>query len=290
MTTHTGDVPTVALTGVTAGLGRATVAALAHQGANLVLLARDPDKAAAVADQARASGSARVEVIACDLSLMASVRAAVAELAERGIAIDTLVNDAAVATPTRAMTSEGNELMLATNYLGPCLLTRLILADLPNGRPFRLIGVGGPLKAAPDLADLDSTAAFAVGQAFERSKTALNLFIAAVPRHVPRFDLRAVIYSPGLMKTGLSATLAASMNPVVRALAGRALPDPATRADGLAALVLATDLAGVDPGSLVDSHGKVTPMPLRDDIDLQDALWEVTSQRLGLGDGSRPTA
>ena len=271
----------VAITGATAGLGRATVSALALKGASLVLLARNVDKAKAVSRQARTAGAGPVEVIECDLSVMSSVRQAVAELNERGIAVDVLVNDAVVATPTRTTTSEGHEMMLATNYLGPCLLTRLILAGLPQGQPFRLITVGGALKAKPDLEDLESAKDFSVGSTFERSKTALNLFTAAAPRRFETVDLRAVIFTPGLMKTGLSATLAAAMNPVARA-ATRVLPSPVKQAQGLAGLVLSPSIGDALPGTLIDSSGKTSMMPLHDDIELQDALWELTSQYLGI--------
>ena len=274
--------PTVAMAGATAGLGRATVPLLAGRGAHLVLLARNIDKAAVVANEARQAGASQVHVVECDLSLGSSVRHAAAELAARGIVPNVIVNDAAVATPTRTVTAEGSELMLATNYLGPCLLTRLILADLPDGSSVRLISVGGPLDAKPDLDDLDSEHSFAFMKAFERSKTALNLFTVAVPRHVHAVDVHVAIYSPGLMKTGLSATMAGALARVAEKVAGLVLANPAEAAAGLANLILSTDLGGTAPGTLFDRHGKATPMPLIHDIDLQEALWQLTSQRLGM--------
>ncbi|MCL2490768.1 MAG: SDR family NAD(P)-dependent oxidoreductase [Propionibacteriaceae bacterium] len=272
---------TVAMTGVTAGLGRATVPLLARRGVRLVLLARNLDKAKAVAADARKAGSPQVEVVECDLSLMASVRQAVVELAARNVGVDVIVNDAAMVTSTRQVTVEGNELMLATNYLGPCLLSRLILDGLPEGSPVRLVSVGGPLEAKPDLTDLDCAESFSLKVAFERSKTALNLFTAAVPSHVGA-AVQSAIYSPGLMRTGLSATIAGAMNRLAGGLAGHVLPEPAGLADGLARLVLDTDLDGARPGTLFNSHGKASPMPLADDVGLQEALWKATSARLGL--------
>jgi len=272
--------PTVTMTGATAGLGRATVQLLASRGTHLVLLARNMEKAAAVADEARQAGASQIDVIECDLSLSASVRQAANELAARKIVTNVIVNDAAVATPTRTVTAEGSELMLATNYLGPCLLTRLILDSLPDGSSAKLISVGGPLDAKPDLDDLDSKGSFSFMKVFERSKTALNLFTAAVARHVQTVDVQAVIYSPGLMKTNLSATMAGALARVAKTVAGLVLADPAQAADGLANLIMFTDLR--DAGTLVDRHGKSIPMPLRDDINLQDALWQATSQRLGM--------
>ena len=277
--TSTDNTPIVAITGATAGLGLATMKLLAARGARLVLLTRHPEAATAAASDA---GANQVDVIPCDLSLMSSVRQAAADLAALGRPIDVMINDAAIVTSTRILTAEGNETMLATNYLGPALLTRLILDALPADHPVKLIAVGGPLNAVPDLDDLDSAQSFATRTAFERSKTALNLFTAAVPRHVGMPNLRAVIYSPGLMKTNLSATIASSMVRAVGTLATKMLPNPAERAEGLAELVASTNLDDAAPGTLFSSKGEATPMPLIDDIDLQDKLWVLTSQRLGL--------
>jgi len=267
------------MTGATAGLGRATVMALGRRGANLVLLARNTDAARLVAIEAAQTGAPNIEVIECDLGRMSSVRRAAAELIARVGTIDALVHVAAVVTPTRAVTAEGNEMMLATNYLGPWLLTNLLIGSQLGDSGLRLISVGGPLDAKPDLADLDSEHEFSFMKTFERTKTALNLFTAAAPRHCAA-DLRAVIYSPGLMKTGLSATVAKAMARPVGTLAGRLLPDPDGSAEGLADLILSTDLKNVAPGTLFDRHGKASPMPLLDDVSLQDALWGLTSQLL----------
>ncbi|MCL2652536.1 MAG: SDR family NAD(P)-dependent oxidoreductase [Propionibacteriaceae bacterium] len=268
---------TIVMTGATAGLGRAAVPLLAGRGVRLVLLARNQHKAADIAADARQAGAAQVDVIECDLSLASSVRQAAAELS--GVTVDVIVHDAAVVTPTRTVTAEGSETMLATNYLGPCLLTRLMLAGRPAESPLRLISVGGPLNAKPDLDDLDSEQSFAFMPAFERSKTALNLFTAAVPRHAG--NVTAVVYSPGLMKTGLSATVARGMGRIAKSVSGLVLANPAEPAKGLANLVFA-DLTDTPPGTLFDRHGKPSPIPLQDDVALQDALWQLTSRRLGL--------
>ena len=114
---------TILISGVTSGIGRATALGLAARGSDLVLLARDRARAEDVATPARAAGAAGAEVLDCDLSLMASVREAVAEFKRRRDRLDVLINDAAVFLGSRDVTSEGHERMLATNYLGPFLLT-----------------------------------------------------------------------------------------------------------------------------------------------------------------------
>ena len=281
MSQISGDTPTVVLTGVTGGLGRASVVNLARRGAHLVLLARNPEAAARVAAEADAAGSASVDVVECDLSVMSSVRSAAADIAARPGRPDVLVSIAAAVAPVRTVTAEGNELMLATNYVGPWLLTQLVLGSLPQNSGFRFIAVGGPLKTKPDLADLDCAQGFAPLKAFERSKTALNLFTAAAPRH-SAIDLRAVIYAPGLMKTGLSATLTSATAGPAGTLMGKFLPSPAGSAEGLASLIWSTDLSDVAAGTVFDRHGKTSPMPLLNEVSLQENLWEQTRRRLDM--------
>ena len=77
----------------------------------------------------------RAQVLDCALSLMASVSQAVAEFKRRHDRLDVLVNDAAVFLSGRDVTSEGHERMLATNYLGPFLLTISCSTDSRPGAP-----------------------------------------------------------------------------------------------------------------------------------------------------------
>ena len=126
---------TILISGATSGIGRATALELAARGSGLVILARDRARGEAIAILARTAGAASAEVLVCDLSLMASVREAVAEFERRHDRLDVLINDAAVFLSRRDVTSEGHERMIATNYLGPFLLTNLLLDRLAAGPP-----------------------------------------------------------------------------------------------------------------------------------------------------------
>ena len=61
-----------------------------------------------------------------DLSSIASVRAAARELNRTAGHIDALLNIASVFTSRYQKSVDGFELMLATNHLGPFLLTNLL--------------------------------------------------------------------------------------------------------------------------------------------------------------------
>jgi 3-oxoacyl-[acyl-carrier protein] reductase len=82
------------VTGGSAGMGYASAKALAEQGVNVVLIARDPDKLAAARDTLTASTSAEVEIIAGDVREKWLAQKAVNLANERWGHVDILVNNA----------------------------------------------------------------------------------------------------------------------------------------------------------------------------------------------------
>jgi dehydrogenase/reductase SDR family member 12 len=120
----------VVITGAGGGLGRAAAAAMARGGAELVLLVRDPDRAADTAAALRATGAA-VRLVRCDLADLDQVRAAAGEITDR---VDVLVHNAGVLPDGRTESPQGHELTLATHVLGPLLLSELLRPVLAGGR------------------------------------------------------------------------------------------------------------------------------------------------------------
>ena len=157
------DGRTVLITGPTSGIGEAAAQELALLGARVVLLARNLDKAADT--QARiqravtAAGGDRtadLAVVRCDVSSLASVRDAVAQLEEQDERVDVLVHNAGAMPSERTVTDEGLELAFATNVLGPFLLTALLEKRLRAAAPARVITVssGGMYAQKLDADDL----------------------------------------------------------------------------------------------------------------------------------------
>ena len=80
------------VSGSTSGVGLAAVRRLARAGAHIVMLVRNPGKAAAVQRELLAHTHAPVEVILADFSDLASVRAAAEVLHRNYPRIDVLIN------------------------------------------------------------------------------------------------------------------------------------------------------------------------------------------------------
>jgi len=274
-----GKAPTILVTGATSGIGRAAALGLAARGVDLVLPVRDRSRGEEVAVLARQAGAASVEVIDCDMSLMSSVSAAAAEFKRRRTRLDVLINDAAVFLGGRNVTSEGHERMFATNYLGPFLLTNLLLDELVAAAPSRVINVTAPATTAPDLDDLDSERQFKPVTAFGRSTAAKLLFTYALARRLEPQGVSVFACHPGVTRTPLMREAPTAMR-VFGAVLNIAARTPERAAQGLIDLALSPGLEPLS-GSLVHD-GRTIRSPFIDDRDMQERLWTASERLTGI--------
>jgi dehydrogenase/reductase SDR family protein 13 len=86
------------------------------------------------------TGNSGLEFLALDLGDLASVRACANEFLQTGEPLHGLINNAGLAGQ-RGMTDSGFELAFGTNYVGPFLLTSLLLDRLRESAPARIVNV-----------------------------------------------------------------------------------------------------------------------------------------------------
>lgn len=89
------------VTGGTSGLGAAFARALAAEGNDLILVARDVERLAAVAEELRATHGVVVDVLPADLAIEADLMRVAATLEDPDRPIDVLVNNAGFGMHTR---------------------------------------------------------------------------------------------------------------------------------------------------------------------------------------------
>jgi NAD(P)-dependent dehydrogenase (short-subunit alcohol dehydrogenase family) len=180
------------ITGSTDGLGRAAARTLMAAGHDVVLHARSPQRASALADLASRSAG----VVIGDLSSAVETRAIADQVNKIGRMHAVIHNAGIYQEPSRGTTPEGHAKTLAVNTLGPYLLTALI------ERPGRLIylssgmhrGGGGSLR---DIDWVDRR--WDAGRAYSESKLYVAALALAVARRWPNVSSNAV--DPGWVPT-----------------------------------------------------------------------------------------
>lgn len=146
------------VTGANSGIGRAIATGLASRGAEVWLLCRNQARGRKALQGIREqTGNDDLHLEIVDLASLKSVTA----FAERfpREKVDVLVHNAGVLPDERVETARGLELTLATNVVGPFLLTRLLEPKLQAARDARVIFVssGGMYSTRLSLEDLDWT-------------------------------------------------------------------------------------------------------------------------------------
>jgi NAD(P)-dependent dehydrogenase (short-subunit alcohol dehydrogenase family) len=198
------------VTGATSGLGLAAAEGFARLGARVLLVVRDAQRGEAararVVQATGATADGQVAVALCDLASLAGVRRFAAELAAAEPRVAVLVNNAGVLPGQRTLSPDGNELTLATNVLGPFLLTALL-----HERTARVVNVssGGMYTTKLDVDDLQSArGAFSGTKAYANTKRAE---VVLTELWAQRLDpARTVVHAmhPGWADTpGLAASL-----------------------------------------------------------------------------------
>jgi dehydrogenase/reductase SDR family protein 12 len=153
------DGKVVLVMGASSGLGLAAAEGFARLGATVWLVVRSRERG----EEARAriverSPDGEVHVGVCDLSELESVRQFAARFRDQASRLDVLVNNAGVMTQARSFSADGIELTLATNVVGPFLLTNLLIPLLQDSAPARIINVssGGMYTQRLRVDDLQS--------------------------------------------------------------------------------------------------------------------------------------
>ncbi len=130
----------IVITGATSGLGYAAAEQFAQCNATLVLIGRtDARNERAVAELTAATGNSSITQVAADMGDLDQVR----HLAERVLTdhdrLDVLIHNAGVLDPERCVAPDGTEATVASQVVGPFLLTSLLLDRLAESAPSRVL-------------------------------------------------------------------------------------------------------------------------------------------------------
>jgi NAD(P)-dependent dehydrogenase (short-subunit alcohol dehydrogenase family) len=285
------DGKVVVLTGATSGIGMSAASSLARLGAAIRFPARDAGRA----ERARqaivtASGNDDVQFAIGDLSDPDSLRSFASWFADRHDRLDVLVHNAGVLSREFRRTDRAIELTVATNVLGPFLLTQLLTPQLELARPARVITVtsGGMYTQRFDVDRLELPAdAYEGAKAYARAKRAQVVLTHEWARRVP--PSRTVFHAmhPGWVDTpGLHESL-----PTFGRIMGPILRTPEEGADTIVWLAAAAEALGSSGRLWLDreprSEHKLWTTRPRDDVADGARLWEWCARRAARASSAR---
>jgi retinol dehydrogenase-14 len=168
----------VLITGANSGIGKETTKALAKKGATIVMACRNLTKANPVCEAIKQeSGNRHIEVMQLDLASLSSIRQFARQFSQKYQKLNVLINNAGLSSMTREETQDGFEKIMGTNYLGPFLLTNLLLPLLKQTPEARIINVSSDAYSYGqiDLEDIHLRKNYKSFNAYASSKLAIVL-------------------------------------------------------------------------------------------------------------------
>ncbi|MEM1187841.1 MAG: SDR family oxidoreductase [Pseudomonadota bacterium] len=197
------------ITGGNSGIGLEAAKTLAQKGADIVIACRNPSKAKKAVDEIDGAGDGGTESVALDLSSLASVRAAAAEVRARYDSLDGLVNNAGIMQTPETHAEDGFELQFATNHLGHFLLSYLLfdLVEKAGGRITVVSSIAHKFGRI-DLDDLMLEKSYDPTRAYGQSKLANMLFAQELSRRLEAANSPVMVNAchPGYSNTNLQST------------------------------------------------------------------------------------
>ncbi|KAM7542130.1 hypothetical protein Aperf_G00000008163 [Anoplocephala perfoliata] len=220
------------VTGANTGIGKETAAELARRGANVIMACRNIDKAeAAKADILSLYGKGRptsmtknvvnakvrkylspvqpeqLVIERLDLSSLTSIRDFVQRICEGDTKIDILINNAGIMACPYDTTDDGFEIQMGTNYLGPFLLTELLLPAVKRaGNGARIIFLSSLAhllaKTGPIPLNMEKDG-YSRFECYCRTKVANAMYANYLSKSLASFGILTASVNPGVVQTEL---------------------------------------------------------------------------------------
>lgn len=269
---------TVLITGANSGIGKAAATELAKQGAQIVMVCRDPIRGeTARAEIMRASDSDDVDLLIADLSSQAEIRQLAAEFKATYDRLDVLVNNAGVINGSRTLTVDGLESTFALNHLAYFLLTHELLDVLKASPPARIVNVAsmGHKLGTIDFDDLQAEKRYDSLKAYNQSKLANILFTYELARRLAGSDLTTNCLHPGVVATNFGAGNATLFGLLVK-LVKPFLRNPNKGAETTVHLASSPAVANVSGQYFVDCRPQRSSRESYDEA-IAKRLWETSA-------------
>jgi len=266
--------PLILVTGSTDGIGKATATALTYGGAEVILHGRNEKKGKRVQRELETITGIHPDLVIADYSGQDQIRIMAADLIARYTRLDVLINNVGTYQKKRQVTPDGTEMTFAVNYLGPFLLTHLLLPLLKKSSRARIVTVASSAHEDVDQIDwedLPPGRRYDPWGAYALSKFADITFTYTLARNLEGSGITVNCLHPGVVDTKLLRS----------AFPGYPAITPEEAAKTPVWLARSPEVAGIS-GKYFDAMHPVRSSAMTYDRGVQERLWKMAEELTGL--------
>ena len=195
------------ITGADGGMGYEEAKAVAQKGYHNIMACYCPKLAMAKCKKMiEETGNPNIEVLGLNLADLASVRRFADEVKNRFERLDLLMNNAGTIATGYEITVDGLERTVSVNYVGPYLLTRLLLPLMGQGS--RIVNMASCVYRLgaldfPEFFERGRKGCFQRIHIYSNTKLAITLFTFELADRLRERGITVNAADPGVVSTGI---------------------------------------------------------------------------------------
>jgi retinol dehydrogenase-13 len=191
----------VIITGANKGIGKEAAKQIAKLGAKVYMACRSLDSANQVREEiVKDTGNQNVFVRHLDLASVDSIINFAEQFKKEESKLDVLINNAGLWTKTKKLTDINVEQTFAVNVLGHQLLIKLLLDELKNAAPSRIINTASHYAGGLDIDDINfDKRNYNETLAYKQTKQANRMLTREWARRLEKDNISVYSMTPGFV-------------------------------------------------------------------------------------------
>jgi NAD(P)-dependent dehydrogenase (short-subunit alcohol dehydrogenase family) len=271
------------VTGATSGIGEVTATALAANGAQVIVVGRNQQKAEDTVQHIQSETSSdSVHYLLADFADLQQVQDLASSFKNQYSRLDVLINNAGAFFNNRRQTSYSTEMTFLVNHLAPFLLTNQLLDVIKMSPSARIINVSSDVHqyGSLDFDDLEFKRGYFGMKAYARSKLANILFTYELARRLTGGTVTVNAVHPGHTATDIWRTNFSVIGPALKWIMGFFALTPEEGAQTSIYLASSPEVEDVTGRYFVEKEA-VQSSPMSYDQNLAHQLWRVSERLTG---------
>jgi retinol dehydrogenase 13 len=268
------------VTGATSGVGYEAARQLARNGAFLILVCRNKEKALRVQTELGREYGAKSDIFIADFLELAQVRRAATEISRKYPKINILINNAGMFNTRRRLTQDGNEMVFQVIHLAAFLFTKILTKNLKAAAPARILDINseGHRFGGLNINDLDwSKRIFIDMRAYGAAKTAQLLAAMEFADRLKGSGVTINAMHPGAVRTNIGMNNGFLYRLYNRYVLWWFLSNPGIAGEEIYYLLAAPEMENVS-GKFFNKTIEELPASHARDRKMSRKIWEISEQ------------